>query len=57
MKYSWKIKLIVNSFEVGMELLHGNDNTFNAIACSNERGASQLFFRLRDVSAMEISPL
>ena len=72
MKHKWKIKLImsngavisgtyecdhVRSVEVGKELLCGDNNTFNAIACSNEAGPSQLFFRLGDVSAMEISPL
>ncbi len=69
MLYTWKIKIYLkngetifglyrsndqNSSEVANKLLSGNDFTFNAIL--NQDGAGQLCFRLRDVSAMEISP-
>lgn len=69
MQYTWKIKLHLNSgqiihglyecghqnsAEVGKELLSGNDHTYNAML--NSDGTGQLFFRLRDVSVMEIIP-
>ncbi len=68
MDYKWKIKLVMDngmtllgvyrcactsSFDVGKTLLCGNNDTFNTIG--SEDGKSQIFFRLGDVSAMEIS--
>ncbi len=69
MQYAWRIKLFMsngeiicglykcgykNSSEVGKELLSGNDYTFNSM--SNEDGTCQIFFRLKDVSVIEIGP-